>query len=667
MLRSALATALALALCAPAGAASFTYRGHLQDGGQPAEGSYRLELRLFADPEGRQPLAAPVVVDEVPIKDGRFAVGVDFPDVPAHAHAGWLEVAVMSPEDGAFWPLPGKQAVALKAQICPESWALAGNASTNPEVNFLGTTDATPFEVRIQNVRGLRIEPSTVLQGGLPITANVIAGSRGNTVLAGVRGATIGGGGIPVDGSDSGVGIAFAPNRVTDHYGTVSGGADNTAGIETGHLSTARFATVSGGRGNRAIAEEATVAGGSSNVAGGVMSAVTGGHSNSAIGTYSTIGGGIANTVYGASGTIVGGAGNAVTGQAGTVGGGASNCAGGDYSWTGGRRAKVRMGTVPSSGGCNNVPVAPDTQGDAGTFVWADSTAADFVSSGRDQFLVRAGGGMGVGTNAPLSQLHVRTTVDAPGVAAEFNPALLVENDNPADFFTHGLYARVSGALGYAISARSTHASGSTRAIDASVSSPGGRAIHAASPAGGYAAFFEGGRVFSQGNVGIGVANPAFQLHLSLNSAAKPTSNTWTVSSDERLKTDIETLDGSLEKLLSLRGVSYRWRDPASMGGHHGVYAGLLAQNVEQVFPEWVGTDANGYKTVTVTGFEGLVAEALRELRTEKDAQIATLRTEHGAAIAALRAQQDAEVAALRAELAVLREMLAPALVSGAK
>lgn len=665
MIRTTLAFVLACALAAPAGAASFTYRGYLEDRGQPAEGSYRLQLRLYADREGRSPLAAPVVVEQVAIQDGRFAVGVDFPDVPSHAQSGWLEVAVMSSEDGGFWPLPDKQAVALQAQICPESWALAGNASTNPAVNFLGTTDATPLEIRTRNVRGLRIEPSAALHNGLPLTANLIAGSWGNGVADGIRGATIGGGGIPNDANDPENNLLSAPNRVTDHFGTVAGGAGNTAGVEPSHLPTARFATVSGGSGNRSIADWSTVAGGSSNAAAGVHSTVSGGHSIAALGEGSTIGGGQANTAHGSHSSIAGGLGHVSLGFASTVGGGAGNCAGGDYSWSGGRRAKVRAGTAQASGSCSNVPVATDARGDLGTFVWADSTDANFVSTGSNQFLVRASGGMGVGTNAPQTQLHVRTAVDAPGVAAEFNPALLVENANPADFFTHALFARVNGVLGYAVSARSTHSSGSTRAIDASVASPSGRAIHASSPAGGYAAFFEGGRVFSQGNVGIGVANPSFQLQLSQNSAAKPTSNTWTISSDERLKTDIETLDGSLERLLALRGVSFRWRDPEAMGGHHGSHAGLIAQNVEQVFPEWVGLDPRGYKTVTVTGFEGLVAEALRELRAEKDAEIAALRTEHAAAIAALSVQQGSEVATLRAELAQLQELLAPALARG--
>lgn len=141
------------------------------------------------------------------------------------------------------------------------------------------------------------------------------------------------------------------------------------------------------------------------------------------------------------------------------------------------------------------------------------------------------------------------------------------------------------------------------------------------------------------GNVGIGVLNPTFQLHLSTNSAAKPTSSTWTISSDARLKKNIRTIDHALNDLLALRGVTYQWIDPASQGNMAGTYTGLIAQEVEPIFPEWISEDAEGFKRLTVIGFEGIVVEALRELRAEKDAQLDQLRSEKDAEIADLRAR----------------------------
>ena len=50
-----------------------------------------------------------------------------------------------------------------------------------------------------------------------------------------------------------------------------------------------------------------------------------------------------------------------------------------------------------------------DSDGDEGTFVWADTTPpfAPFVSTGPNQFLVRAAGGVGINTNAPAVPLDV--------------------------------------------------------------------------------------------------------------------------------------------------------------------------------------------------------------------------------------------------------------------
>ena len=50
-----------------------------------------------------------------------------------------------------------------------------------------------------------------------------------------------------------------------------------------------------------------------------------------------------------------------------------------------------------------------------------------------------------------------------------------------------------------------------------------------------------------------------------------------------------------------------------------GTYTGMIAQEVERVFPEWISEGTDGYKRLTVIGFEGLVVEALRELRSEND------------------------------------------------
>jgi hypothetical protein len=99
--------------------------------------------------------------------------------------------------------------------------------------------------------------------------------------------------------------------------------------------------------------------------------------------------------------------------------------------------------------------------------------------------------------------------------------------------------------------------------------------------------------------------------------AIKPGGGSWGSTSDLRLKRKIEPLTGALEKLLQLRGVCFEWVEPEKMGNQHGLQRGLIAQEVESVFPEWISTGADGYKLLSIIGFEALMIEALRELKSE--------------------------------------------------
>jgi len=89
-------------------------------------------------------------------------------------------------------------------------------------------------------------------------------------------------------------------------------------------------------------------------------------------------------------------------------------------------------------------------------------------------------------------------------------------------------------------------------------------------------------------------------LHLHTDSAFKPGSNIWTISSDRRLKKNIEPLSGALDRLLQLHGVTFQWLDPASQGGITGTQMALIADEVSRASPQWVGRDPNGYQTLTV-------------------------------------------------------------------
>jgi hypothetical protein len=198
-----------------------------------------------------------------------------------------------------------------------DPWLLNGNAGTTPGTDYLGTSDNTALELKVDAARALRLEPGS--------TPNLIGGYFDNWMTSGVNGGTIGGGGS-----------AGQVNRVTDSFGTIGGGLENLAGDADTNPDSARNTTVGGGFHNAAQAEVATVGGGEFNFAGGGGSTVGGGIGNAATGGTATIGGGIDNLAQAGMTTIAGGGNISVTHHAGAVTGGEYNRVTGDYGFIGG-------------------------------------------------------------------------------------------------------------------------------------------------------------------------------------------------------------------------------------------------------------------------------------------------------------------------------------------
>ena len=173
-------------------------------------------------------------------------------------------------------------------------WRLDGNTGTTAGTHFLGTTDNQPVEIKVNNLRALRLEDngdgsdSGTTPDGAP---NVIGGSPANSVAAGVVGATIGGG-----GATNFLG-SVRSNRVEADYSTIAGGLENV--IQTG----SRVATVGGGGGNiiEPNAHESTISGGGGNTVQSTADTATigGGRLNlvRANADFATIGGGIQNRI----------------------------------------------------------------------------------------------------------------------------------------------------------------------------------------------------------------------------------------------------------------------------------------------------------------------------------------------------------------------------------
>ena len=101
------------------------------------------------------------------------------------------------------------------------------------------------------------------------------------------------------------------------------------------------------------------------------------------------------------------------------------------------------------------------------------------------------------------------------------------------------------------------------------------------------------------------------------------TANGFIYRSDRRLKDDITPLSGSLGKILKLNGYSYTWKSTGKAD------IGVIAQEVETVYPELVHTNSEGMKSVEYANLIAPLIEAIKTQQTEIQAlqdEVATLK-----------------------------------------
>jgi hypothetical protein len=392
---------------------AFTYQGRLNDSGGAATGSYDLQFTLFDGATNGSAVAGPITNSPTIVSNGLFTVILDFGATPFTGADLWLEIAARA-TNGAFTVLSPRQKItatpySLTARIVTgvlpgaglsgtysgpvtfnnsgnsfsgsgagltsvnaaslgglnanQFWKITGNAATTPTANFVGTTDNQALELRVNNLRGLRLQP------GSNSAPSVIGGSRSNVISAGTAGATIAGGdknfiesfapGATSDyaflggGSSNYIGY-FSFNAVLSgglqnslnpncYYSTIAGGLSNTMGYHS------VYSIISGGRSNTIYGsvDTSTIGGGGENfvdflahyatigagrhnliLSNAEYTVISGGWNNT-IGVdadNSTIGGGTGNTIQsGTSSTIAGGGGNSINYFSCTIGGGTGN------------------------------------------------------------------------------------------------------------------------------------------------------------------------------------------------------------------------------------------------------------------------------------------------------------------------------------------------------
>jgi hypothetical protein len=113
------------------------------------------------------------------------------------------------------------------------------------------------------------------------------------------------------------------------------------------------------------------------------------------------------------------------------------------------------------------------------------------------------------------------------------------------------------------------------------------------------------------GAVGVGTTSPAATLDVAAGGTTL--ADAWTTRSSRQLKTNIQPLEGVLEKVVQLQGVSYERKTD----GKHEI--GVVAEDVAQVVPEVVSRDLNTHEPLGVdySRLTALLIEAVKSQQAE--------------------------------------------------
>ena len=114
-----------------------------------------------------------------------------------------------------------------------------------------------------------------------------------------------------------------------------------------------------------------------------------------------------------------------------------------------------------------------------------------------------------------------------------------------------------------------------------------------------------------------GSNNPTSSANLTFNGTNLTCGGTVTSNSDEKLKSNIQTIANALEKVSQLRGVEFDYKE----SGQHSL--GFIAQEVEKVVPDLVFGDDP--KSVAYQNFVALLVEAIKELKREVETLKSTI------------------------------------------
>lgn len=126
-------------------------------------------------------------------------------------------------------------------------------------------------------------------------------------------------------------------------------------------------------------------------------------------------------------------------------------------------------------------------------------------------------------------------------------------------------------------------------------------------------------KIDNNGRIGVGNSSPTYALDVvgdTYTSGYFRSPNGSIQTSDIRFKKDIEPIENALEKVISLRGVTYNWKKAEfpQQAFTDRRQMGVIAQEVEDAFPEAVVTDEQGSKAVNYSALVAPLINAIKKL-----------------------------------------------------
>jgi hypothetical protein len=108
------------------------------------------------------------------------------------------------------------------------------------------------------------------------------------------------------------------------------------------------------------------------------------------------------------------------------------------------------------------------------------------------------------------------------------------------------------------------------------------------------------------------MADSSWKFRVSGSGTVYAVSTSISSISDARLKKNIIGLSGALERIKLLKPSTWEWID----SDNGGETKGFVAQDIENVYPEFVSEDPDGYKNVGASGSEMMseLVSAIQEL-----------------------------------------------------